>query len=554
MKDSKNVVKVRAYINPTKEILEKDIIPEKGWTLSGALKGMKEALKVYGGFERKNWKGDDIKIVKVFEDGTEEEISLKDSVPEDKRKELREMYDRLCDVLTEGANADIPNNIKKAYDIVGGRCYFHEKKPTFLSVEGKVGDYTLTNMISLNERLYGDLNRLASDLTMAYAKSKGIDPEMRTPEFIRSIKDERINFSEKARKVANDALSGVTPYAMRMQRQNEREAIETQLSEIEHLIDLREDFLESDKADDQPEEVLNRIMRQIKYLNIKKSELSKRYEDLFSQEYGYWEIGDAKDEANWIEKNNERARYWNSYEGKAFAKYLGLLSNQDLLSKYSLEEDPTIREIVAGNTSTPHDVLKRLSKDENGFVRSTAKKTLDFERLTKKIKSMPNDAKKKKANMNDYNYDWREDDDIAYDDYDDDRPKHRYWFYIYANISTEISNGTLSESELYDVKHKCFDKFADEFLDSFEGDSEFNCDITELGVDLSDNVEEENMFDFVIDTDTEEYTEQELKKMFADSVLLEKTYSGDTESGVHYDCKIKVINIVYDRETEYTGW
>ena len=169
-----------------------------------------------------------------------------------------------------------------------------------------------------------------------------------------------------------DALAGATPYAMRMKRQNEREAIETQLSEIEHLIDMREDFLESDKADDQPEEVLNRFMKQIKYLNIKKSELTKRYEDLFSQEYGYWEIGDSK--------------------------------------------------------------------------------------------------KKKKANMND-DIDWFDDDDddkyyckyddYPYDDYDDDSPKHRYFFYIHGDISTEISNGKLSESELYDFKYKCFNKLSD---------------------------------------------------------------------------------------------
>lgn len=262
--------------------------------------------------------------------------SISDAVPEDKRKELRDLYNRLYDMLFEGSNGDVPENIEKAYKEVGGECGFKEKTPKYLNVIGKVGSYKLQNLISI-ERLYGDLNRLAEDLTMAYARNNGIDPEMTTSAFIKSL---------------DDAVAGATPYAQRMKRQQEREAIETRLSEIEHLIDLREDFLESDEAEYQNPVALARIDYDIKRLNKMKNELLKRYNELFEQEYGYWAIGDAKkDNLN----ETLKAFYVREYPDDDFGEFLddkttfddlrvALIAGRDVYDLMGEADDSVVRE------------------------------------------------------------------------------------------------------------------------------------------------------------------------------------------------------------------
>ena len=294
-------------------------------------------------YDKINVKGEDYSIIqKLFEDLIDyregkykmKDSCKKDAVPEDKRKELRDLYNRLYDMLFEGSNGDVPENIEKAYKEVGGECGFKEKTPKYLNVVGKVGSYKLNNLISI-ERLYGDLNRLAEDLTMAYARNNGIDPETTTSAFIKSL---------------DDAVAGATPYAQRIKRQEEREAIETRLSEIEHLIDMREDFLESDKAENQPDQFLKRIQYDIMRLTKEKERLTKLYNQSFEEEYGYWKDA-KKDNLN----ETLKAFYVREYPDDDLGEFLddkntfedlrvALITGRDVYDLMGEADDSVIRE------------------------------------------------------------------------------------------------------------------------------------------------------------------------------------------------------------------
>ena len=97
----------------------------------------------------------------------------------------RDKFNELETILLSGQNADVENNIKKAFKAVNGKVWFKEKSPTYLSFDGKVGNYTLTNSVSMHD-LRADLIRLAEDLIMAYNVLLGGEREY-TPNFIKRI-------------------------------------------------------------------------------------------------------------------------------------------------------------------------------------------------------------------------------------------------------------------------------------------------------------------------------------------------------------------------------
>ena len=88
----------------------------------------------------------------------------------DKRKYYK-LYSDLFHTITDGMNADLPNNIKEAFNLVGGRCRIDYCSDRYIKFDGVVGDgYTVGGSISL-EYLQGDARRLAEDLAMAYFKT-----------------------------------------------------------------------------------------------------------------------------------------------------------------------------------------------------------------------------------------------------------------------------------------------------------------------------------------------------------------------------------------------
>lgn len=109
------------------------------------------------------------------------------------RQKYYKMYTDLFHTITDGANADIPNNIKEAFKLAGGRAFYaRAESPTYIKFDGMVGsDYTIGGNLSLNS-LQGDARRLAEDLTMAYFRTtEGAKVPCNTYDFVNWFRDEQ---------------------------------------------------------------------------------------------------------------------------------------------------------------------------------------------------------------------------------------------------------------------------------------------------------------------------------------------------------------------------
>lgn len=101
------------------------------------------------------------------------------------KKKYYDLYVDLFRTITDGMNADLPNNIKEAFKLVGGACRIEYASPTYIKFDGSVGrTYTVGGSISL-DYLQGDARRLAEDLAMGYFKTtEGHDIPCNTYEFV----------------------------------------------------------------------------------------------------------------------------------------------------------------------------------------------------------------------------------------------------------------------------------------------------------------------------------------------------------------------------------
>lgn len=101
------------------------------------------------------------------------------------RQKYYNLYVNLFRTITDGMNADLKNNIKKAFELVGGKCGIEYASDRYIKFDGRVyPDYTVGGSISL-EYLEGDARRLAEDLTMAsFRTTEGKDVPCNTYEFI----------------------------------------------------------------------------------------------------------------------------------------------------------------------------------------------------------------------------------------------------------------------------------------------------------------------------------------------------------------------------------
>ena len=88
------------------------------------------------------------------------------------RQKYYKMYSDLFHTITDGSNADIPNNIKKAFKMVNGKTYYSKaESDNYIKFDGIVDEsYTVGGSIMLSY-LEGDSRRLAEDLTMAYFRT-----------------------------------------------------------------------------------------------------------------------------------------------------------------------------------------------------------------------------------------------------------------------------------------------------------------------------------------------------------------------------------------------
>ena len=101
------------------------------------------------------------------------------------RQKYYKLYVDLFRTITDGMNADLKNNIKKAFELVGGKCGIEYASDRYIKFDGRVyPDYTVGGSISL-EYLEGDAKRLAEDLTMAsFRTTEGKDVPCNTYEFV----------------------------------------------------------------------------------------------------------------------------------------------------------------------------------------------------------------------------------------------------------------------------------------------------------------------------------------------------------------------------------
>ena len=87
------------------------------------------------------------------------------------RQKYYRMYIDIFRTITDGSNADLANNIKAAFKLVGGKCRIDYMSDRYIKFDGHIGsDYTVGGSISL-EYLQGDARRLAEDLTMGYFRT-----------------------------------------------------------------------------------------------------------------------------------------------------------------------------------------------------------------------------------------------------------------------------------------------------------------------------------------------------------------------------------------------
>lgn len=108
-------------------------------------------------------------------------------------RELYRVYDNLLDILYEGSNADVVNNIEEAFEYVGGSASVNAESNSYIKFNGSIPwdgneDYVIRGSISMS-RLDADFNMLAEDLTMAYYRVKLGGRLYHTSELIKLIKN-----------------------------------------------------------------------------------------------------------------------------------------------------------------------------------------------------------------------------------------------------------------------------------------------------------------------------------------------------------------------------
>jgi len=109
------------------------------------------------------------------------------------RQEYFKLYTDLFHTITDGANADIPNNIRQAFSMVNGKArYVRAESPTYIKFDGVVdSNYTVGGVVRLDS-LQGDARRLAEDLTMAYFRTNGgADVSCNTYSFVNWFRNEK---------------------------------------------------------------------------------------------------------------------------------------------------------------------------------------------------------------------------------------------------------------------------------------------------------------------------------------------------------------------------
>ena len=119
--------------------------------------------------------------------------SIRESTDLSITKELDAVYNDVLDTLYEGSNADLVDNIKKVFTLVGGNVNVQAKSDDYIEYQGSIShdgqkDYRISGSV-LRNTLKGDLNRLAEDLTMAYYRTKLGGQLYNTPELMKKIKN-----------------------------------------------------------------------------------------------------------------------------------------------------------------------------------------------------------------------------------------------------------------------------------------------------------------------------------------------------------------------------
>ena len=122
-----------------------------------------------------------------------ESKSIKESTDLSITKELDTVYNNILDTLYEGSNADLVDNIKKVFTLVGGNVNVRAESDDYIKYQGYIShgeqkDYRISGSV-LRSTLKGDLNRLAEDLTMAYYRTKLGGKLYNTPELMKKIKN-----------------------------------------------------------------------------------------------------------------------------------------------------------------------------------------------------------------------------------------------------------------------------------------------------------------------------------------------------------------------------
>lgn len=102
----------------------------------------------------------------------------------DKRK-YYDLYINLFRTITDGMNAELKDNIKKAFKLVDGTARVNILSDNYIKYDGCVGaDYTVGGSLMLNHLDY-DARRLAEDLAIASFKTtEGKNVPCNTYEFV----------------------------------------------------------------------------------------------------------------------------------------------------------------------------------------------------------------------------------------------------------------------------------------------------------------------------------------------------------------------------------
>ena len=109
--------------------------------------------------------------------------------------ELYRVYDHALELLHDGANADVVNNIERAFESIGGEGFVKAESSTYIKYKGYIPwkgheEYVIQGSISMS-RMTADFNMLAEDITMAYYRTKLDGKLYSTPELMRLVRDHK---------------------------------------------------------------------------------------------------------------------------------------------------------------------------------------------------------------------------------------------------------------------------------------------------------------------------------------------------------------------------